>query len=99
VTLSSPPIVRVRWRDAWADHDEVEAGNFDEATEVETVGFLVRETEELISIAAEVIRRNGQVRYRCTSHIPRAMLVGPPEVLDGVPRPARERSDRTRRRG
>lgn len=76
-----PQCVRLTWRDAWADQDEKQVEDFADELIVTTIGYLVRMTENLISVAAERLVQDGKVTYRATTHVWRCMLVGEPEVL------------------
>ena len=61
-------IVRVRWHDAWFDFEHAREG-FRADYIVETVGFLVRESRTVISVAAE--RLPGHDGFRAVTHIER----------------------------
>ena len=66
-----PPLVRVEWDDAWSDHDETGAKDWADHTPVVTVGYLVRSTRRVVSVASEVV---SEGRYRCVTHIPRSIV-------------------------
>jgi hypothetical protein len=76
-----PQFVRLTWRDAWVDEDERQVKDFADELVVTTVGYLVRATDDLISVAAERLVQDGRVTYRSTTHVWRCMLVREPEVL------------------
>jgi hypothetical protein len=76
-----PQLVRLRWRDAWIDEDEREAQEFPDDLIVTTIGYVVRSTEDLISVAAERLVQDGRVTYRATTHVWRSMLLEEPDVL------------------
>jgi hypothetical protein len=76
-----PQFVRLTWRDAWVDEDERQVKDFADELVVTTVGYLVRITEDLISVAAERLVQDGRVTYRSTTHVWRRMLLSEPEVL------------------
>jgi hypothetical protein len=76
-----PQFVRLTWRDAWVDEDERQVKEFADELFVTTVGYLVRTTADLISVAAERLVQDGRVTYRSTTHVWRCMLVREPEVL------------------
>jgi hypothetical protein len=76
-----PQFVRLTWRDAWVDEDERQVKDFADDLIVTTVGYLVRTTEDLISVAAERLVQDGKVTYRSTTHVWRCMLLGEPEAL------------------
>lgn len=59
----------VRWRDAWFDHEGPWSR---ESYPVETVGFLVRDEPEVVSIAQELLP-DGE-GYRAITHVPRALV-------------------------
>jgi hypothetical protein len=63
--------VLVRWRDAWFDFEQPTSGWRDQYL-VHTVGFLVRETDEVVSVAQE--RLPGREGYRAITHIPRGVV-------------------------
>jgi hypothetical protein len=65
--------VLVRWRDAWFDLDPPSSGWRDEYV-VHTVGYLVRENEDVVSVAQE--RLPGRDGYRAITHIPRGVVLG-----------------------
>ena len=58
-----------KWNDAWMDFDEPDA--LDDSMPVHTVGFLVRDNGETITIAAERFPEGG---YRCLTSIPRVLV-------------------------
>ena len=64
-------LVLVRWRDAWFDFEQP-GGGWREQYLVHTVGFLVRETEAVVSVAQE--RLPGREGYRAITHIPRGVV-------------------------
>jgi hypothetical protein len=61
----------VRWHDAWFDIEQPASG-WREDYLVQTVGFLVRESPELISIAQELLP--GRDGFRAVTHIPRGVI-------------------------
>lgn len=71
---SSFPLVIVEWRDAWFDPDETEYKDWLDEYPVRSVGFLVRDTAELVSLAGEVLP--GGEGFRAVTHIPRSLVVG-----------------------
>ena len=64
-------LVLVRWRDAWFDFEQPSSGWREEYL-VHTVGFLVRESDEVVSVAQE--RLPGREGYRAITHIPRGVV-------------------------
>ena len=64
--------VCVVWTDAVADHDERKPGEFSDLPEVRTYGVLMEATEDYIRVASEDV---GGGTYRCTSTIPRSLVV------------------------
>jgi len=66
------PLVLVRWRDAWFDFEAGSSGWPDEYI-VQTVGYLVRDTEDIVSVAQEALA-NGD--WRAVTHIPRPIIQG-----------------------
>ena len=68
-----PPLVVATWNDAWLDSEDNSAASWKDACPVKTVGYLVRSTTSLISLAAELFP-DSPGDYRNTTHIPRAMV-------------------------
>jgi hypothetical protein len=64
-------IYLAEWHDAWFDQDEAEHDWRDDYL-VTTVGFLVRETEDIVSLAAEQLPDDEG--FRAITHIPRALV-------------------------
>jgi len=64
-------LVLVRWRDAWFDFEQPTSGWREEYI-VHTVGFLVRETDEVVSVAQE--RLPAREGYRAITHIPTGVV-------------------------
>lgn len=64
-------LVLVRWRDAWFDFEQPSSG-WREQYVVHTVGFLVRETDDVVSVAQE--RLPAREGYRAITHIPRGVV-------------------------
>jgi hypothetical protein len=64
-------LVLVRWHDAWFDVEQP-AGGWREDYLVQTVGFLVRENLDVISVAQELLP--GREGYRAVTHIPRGVV-------------------------
>jgi hypothetical protein len=69
----SHPLVLVRWQDAWFDADQQDAEDFRNDYVVQTVGFVVRQEPDLVSIAQELLPEGDG--YRAVTHIPRGMIV------------------------
>ncbi|HXF72587.1 MAG TPA: hypothetical protein VNO79_08280 [Actinomycetota bacterium] len=74
--MKPPPLVEVRWTDAWSDDDP---GEFPERwadrCPVVTVGFLVRRTPALVFVAGERVEHpTTGVRYRAVTAIPRVLV-------------------------
>lgn len=67
------PLVIVEWGDAWYDADEITAAEFRVDYPVETVGYLVREEEGVVSVAQESLEVDGM--FRAVTHIPRPMVM------------------------
>jgi hypothetical protein len=64
-------LVLVRWHDAWFDLEQP-AGGWRDDYLVQTVGFLVREGPDVVSIAQELLP--GRDGYRAVTHIPRGII-------------------------
>jgi hypothetical protein len=75
-------LTSVVWYDAWFDFDPPGDGYKDEFV-VTTIGFLVRETDEVLSLAAERLPDEG---FRAITHIPKA-CVRSRSVLEHSPNP------------
>lgn len=58
------------WDDAWVDFDEPHGG-LPDTMAVITVGFLVRKTDAVITLAAERFPEGG---YRCLTSIPASLV-------------------------
>lgn len=67
----SEPLVCVRWRDAWFDFEAGGDGGWREEFIVQTVGFLVRDDENVVSLAQESLSSGD---WRAVTHIPRAIV-------------------------
>jgi hypothetical protein len=67
------PLVLVRWQDAWFDADQQDAEDWRNDYLVQTVGFVVRQEPDLVSIAQELLPEGDG--YRAVTHIPRGMIV------------------------
>lgn len=83
-------LVLVRWHDAWFDLEQPTGGWRDDYL-VQTVGFLVREGPDVISVAQELLPwRDG---FRAVTHIPRG-IVESVTTLFHDEEPARRAGDR-----
>src|SRR6185437_14079343 len=51
----SHPLVLVRWQDAWFDADQQDAEDWRNDYLVQTVGFVVRQEPDLVSVAQELL--------------------------------------------
>jgi hypothetical protein len=69
----SHPLVLVRWQDAWFDADQQDAEDWRSDYLVQTVGFVVRQEPDLVSVAQELLPEGDG--YRAVTHIPRGMIV------------------------
>ena len=69
----SHPLVLVRWQDAWFDADQQDAEDWRNDYLVQTVGFVVRQEPDLVSVAQELLPEGDG--YRAVTHIPRGMIV------------------------
>jgi hypothetical protein len=67
----TPPLVRVTWHDAWFDFDH-EPEDTKELYPVSTVGYVIRETKHVISVAQELLPDD---EFRAVTHIPAAVIV------------------------
>jgi hypothetical protein len=60
------------WRDSWADHSETKLSEFADDCIVTTVGYLVRDAEDLVSLAQEILEDGS---FRCVTHIWRSLIL------------------------
>jgi hypothetical protein len=67
-----PPLVLVRWRDAWFDPEQLGSEDWRSDYPVQTVGFLVRNDNAIVSVAQEVLPDGDG--YRAVTHIPAAIV-------------------------
>jgi hypothetical protein len=65
--------VLVLWQDAWFDPDQCAENEWRDEYLVSSVGFIVRETDTVLSIAME--RLPDEDGYRAVTHVPWAMIV------------------------
>jgi hypothetical protein len=65
--------VLVVWQDAWFDPDQCGENEWRDEYLVSTVGFIVRETDTVLSVAME--RLPEEDGYRAVTHVPRGMIV------------------------
>lgn len=66
-------LVKVHWRDAWFDPEQLGAGEWKDEYRVTTVGFVVRDTEDVLSLAQEILP--DEDGYRAVTHIPRPLVL------------------------
>ena len=66
------PLVLVRWHDAWFDADQGDPEEWRTDYLVQTVGFLVRQDPDIVSVAQEVLPEGDG--FRAVTHIPRGMI-------------------------
>ena len=66
-------LVEVEWLDAFYDHDTSRTHDWLDECRTFTRGELVRNTEDICSIAGETFPATGE--YRAVTHIPRPMVV------------------------
>lgn len=71
-------LVIVTWHDAWADHDNFASAHgmaqTHEPMVVNTLGYVIVDDEEGLSIANEQSTEDGKTIYRGRTFIPRAMV-------------------------
>jgi hypothetical protein len=72
LTSHAYPLVLVHWLDAWYDADEQSHEDWRADYPVQTVGYLVRDDHNVISIAQEVLPDDEG--FRAVTHIPRPMV-------------------------
>ena len=73
VTVGTGNPVLVLWRDAWFDPDQCGENEWRDEYLVSSVGFIVRETDTVLSIAME--RLPDEDGYRAVTHVPWGMIV------------------------
>jgi hypothetical protein len=73
VSVATVRPVLVLWQDAWFDPDQCGENEWRDEYLVSTVGFIVRETDTVLSIAME--RLPDEDGYRAVTHVPRGMIV------------------------
>jgi len=76
-----PPLVLVRWRDAWFDPEQLGADDWREDYPVMTVGFLVRDDGVVVSVAQEILPDGDG--YRAVTHIPAPIVVSMTVLTEG----------------
>lgn len=67
-----PPLVLVSWHDAWFDFES--NGSRRKSYAVQTVGFLVLDEDDVLSLAQEMLPDPDG--YRAVTHIPKAIVSG-----------------------
>ena len=67
-----PPLVLVRWRDAWFDPEQLGSEDWRSDYPVQTFGSLVRHDRAIDSVAQEVLPDGDG--YRAVTHIPAAIV-------------------------
>jgi hypothetical protein len=75
------PLVLIRWQDAWFDADQQDAEDWRSEYLVQTVGFVVRQEPDLVSIAQELLPEGDG--YRAVTHIPRGMIESMTPLVNG----------------
>lgn len=74
-------LVRVLWSDAWFDFEHGKEEETRRDYPVETIGFLIRDEDGVLSVAQEKLpERDG---YRAVTHIPRAVVRSIHPLQDG----------------
>lgn len=65
------PLVQLVWFDAWTDDHEGDPEEWPEDCLVTTVGYLVRKTDKVVSVAAEIVHLPGEPDgFRSVTHVP-----------------------------
>ena len=77
----SPPIVLVRWRDAWFDTEQLGEEDWRSDYPVQTVGFLVRNDSVVVSVAQEILPDGDG--YRAVTHIPAPIITSITVLSEG----------------
>lgn len=68
----APPLVLVVWHDAWFDPEQQTEDDWRLDYLVRTVGFLVRQSPRVVSVAQELLPDDDG--YRAVTHIPASMI-------------------------
>jgi hypothetical protein len=76
-----PPLVLVRWRDAWFDPEQLGSEDWRSDYPVQTVGFLVRNDSAIVSVAQEILPDGDG--YRAVTHIPAAIVTSITLLAEG----------------
>lgn len=67
------PLVQIVWLDAWTDDHDGDPADWPETCLVSTVGYLVRKTDKVVSVAAEIVHLPGDDdSFRSVTHVPLA---------------------------
>ena len=66
------PLVLINWHDAWFDADQGDPEEWRSDYLVQTVGFLVRQDPDIVSVAQEVLPDGDG--FRAVTHIPKGMI-------------------------
>lgn len=77
----TPPLVLVRWRDAWFDPEQLGAEDWRTDYPVQTVGFLVRNDSVVVSVAQEILPDGDG--YRAVTHIPAPIITSITVLTEG----------------
>src|SRR5438132_8355840 len=70
-SMADPVIVD--WLDAWEKDEDADPLTWPRLYPVRTTGWLIRDEDEVVSVAAEVLPRGDG--YRAVTHIPRAVVL------------------------
>jgi hypothetical protein len=73
VMVGTGNLVLVLWQDAWFDPDQCGENEWRDEYLVSSVGFIVRETDTVLSIAMECLPEEDG--YRAVTHVPWGMIV------------------------
>jgi hypothetical protein len=69
-------VVRIRWRDVWADNDQHSSAEWKDECLWDTYGLVVAETDDLIRITADIsVEKDDPFPYRGVSHILKTLIV------------------------
>jgi hypothetical protein len=81
-------LVEVAWQDAWADHEESNLKDWRDEQPVSTVGWVVRDTKRVLSIANEILHGDevhaDETTFRCITHIPRPLITRITELREAA---------------
>lgn len=74
--MSEPyPIESVEWRDHWRTTEQAKAREFGDRAPMRSVGYIVRETQQVLSLAQTLVKDEDEQEFQHTTHIEKALIV------------------------